>query len=43
MAGRKDDAGNAIRRMEIVDWTRVPQGIGGWWRTTREGLILFGK
>jgi len=29
--------------MGIVDWTKVAQDIGGWWRTKREGLILLGN
>jgi hypothetical protein len=29
--------------MRICDWTGVEQDIGGRWRATREGHILFGK
>jgi hypothetical protein len=41
-ARRKDDEENDIRKVGIVNWRRVAQDRDGWWKATREAVMLLG-
>jgi hypothetical protein len=38
----KDDVENDVRKMGLVKWKQVGKNRGGWWRASREKLILLG-